>query len=282
MNKKFIFVALFGATLSFPLIAQETSVFDAGNLNSANPYGLTDSEKALLNNKRNVQNIQANMDSVSEQLQGMQSLIESLSLRMSKLEQRVNDIELKINGEAGESGTNLASLKAYVEETRAIQDKNYKNINATLNKLGAMIDNKEATKRNIKSKVTSDSSSKSNFTGKNSADIMSDSIKLLNSGKTSEAAEGFEYLIKKGYKPSTSNYYLGEVAYKQKSYSTAIGYYQKSIEGNDRADYTPKLLYHTAISFDKIGDTASANRFYKALKVGYPDSKEAKASPDRN
>ncbi|MBR8465020.1 tetratricopeptide repeat protein [Campylobacter sp. faydin G-140] len=282
MNKKFIFVALFGATLSFPLIAQETSVFDAGNLNSANPYGLTDSEKALLNNKRNVQNIQANMDSVSEQLQGMQSLIESLSLRMSKLEQRVNDIELKINGEAGEAGTNLASLKAYVEETRAIQDKNYKNINATLNKLGAMIDNKEATKRNIKSKATSDSSSKSNFTGKNSADIMSDSIKLLNSGKTSEAAEGFEYLIKKGYKPSTSNYYLGEVAYKQKSYSTAIGYYQKSIEGNDRADYTPKLLYHTAISFDKIGDTASANRFYKALKVGYPDSKEAKASPDRN
>ncbi|MBR8463624.1 tetratricopeptide repeat protein [Campylobacter sp. faydin G-24] len=282
MNKKFIFVALFGATLSFPLIAQETSVFDAGNLNSANPYGLTDSEKALLNNKRNVQNIQANMDSVSEQLQGVQSLIESLSLRMSKLEQRVNDIELKINGEAGESGTNLASLKAYVEETRTIQDKNYKNINATLNKLGAMIDNKEATKRNIKSKVTSDSSSKSNFTGKNSADIMSDSIKLLNSGKTSEAAEGFEYLIKKGYKPSTSNYYLGEVAYKQKSYSTAIGYYQKSIEGNDRADYTPKLLYHTAISFDKIGDTASANRFYKALKVGYPDSKEAKASPDRN
>jgi len=39
-------------------------------------------------------------------------------------------------------------------------------------------------------------------------------------------------------------------------------------------------LYHTAISFDKIGDTQSANRFYKALKVGYPDSKEAKAAPN--
>ena len=78
-----------------------------------------------------------------------------------------------------------------------------------------------------------------------------------------------------------ANFYLGEISYQQKAYNEAIQYYQKSIELYDKADYTPKLLYHTAISFDKIKDTQSANRFYKALKLGYPDSKEAKASPDR-
>ena len=45
--------------------------------------------------------------------------------------------------------------------------------------------------------------------------------------------------------------------------------------------YMPKLLYHTAISFDKIGDTKNANKFYNALRQAYPDSKEAKASPVR-
>lgn len=283
MNKKIVFAALYlGAALS--ILSEEISVFDAGNINNANPYGLTENEKATLNNKRSVQNIEQNMNSVSEQIQGLQSLIESMSLRMNKLEQRVNDLELRVNGDVNSSGANFMSLKAYVDETRQIQDKNYKNITATLNRLGALLDknsNTNSAKQN-NTKPASSSNDKSNFNGKSDKDVMSDGIKLLNSNKTSEAAEYFEYLNKKGYKPAASNFYLGEIAYKKKSYSTAIQYYQKSIQGNDKADYTPKLLYHTAISFDKIGDSQSANRFYKALKVGYPDSKEAKAAPDRN
>lgn len=286
MDKKIVFAALsLGAALS--TWSQEVSAFDAGDINNANPYGLTDSEKAALNNKRSVQSIEENMNSVSEQIQGLQSLIESMSLRMNKLEQRINDLELRVNGDVNSSGENFASLKAYVDETRQIQEKNYKNITTTLNRLGALLDknsNITSTKQNnANAKSSSDNSTtKSNFSDKSDKDVMSEGIKLLNSGKTSEAAEYFEYLNKKGYKPAASNFYLGEIAYKQKSYSTAIQYYQKSIQGSDKGDYTSKLLYHTAISFDKIGDTQSANRFYKALKVGYPDSKEAQAAPSRN
>ena len=280
MNKKIIIAALLGAAFSISS-AQEVSAFDAGNMDSANPYGLTDDEKATLSNKRSVQNIEENMDNVSEQLQGLQSLIESMSARMNKLEQRMNDIETKVNGGISDSGVSLTSLKAYVDETRDIQDKNYKNITAALNKLGAIMDKNAAQpKQNTNPKQQSKPTS--NFSGKSDKDILADGIKLLNSGNSTEAAEYFEYLNKKGYKTGASNYYLGEVAYSQKSYSTAIQYYKKSIQSEDKADYTPKLLYHTAISFDKIGDTQSANRFYKALKVGYPDSKEAKAAPNRN
>ena len=74
---------------------------------------------------------------------------------------------------------------------------------------------------------------------------------------------------------------LGEISYFSGSYAEAINYYKKSISHNESQDYTPKLLYHTAISFDKIGDKDSANKFYKALKASYPDSKEAKAAPTR-
>ena len=46
-------VALFiGATLSYSA-PNEISVFDAGNVNSENPYGLTENEQILLKNKKN-------------------------------------------------------------------------------------------------------------------------------------------------------------------------------------------------------------------------------------
>ena len=47
MNKKIIIAALLGAAFSISS-AQEVSAFDAGNMDSANPYGLTDDEKATL------------------------------------------------------------------------------------------------------------------------------------------------------------------------------------------------------------------------------------------
>ncbi len=109
MNKKLIIVALMGATISITS-GQEISAFDAGNMDSANPYGLTDNEKITLNNKRSVQNIEENMNSVLEQLQGLQSLIESMSARMNKLEQRINDIETKVNGGISDSGISLTSF----------------------------------------------------------------------------------------------------------------------------------------------------------------------------
>ena len=43
----------------------------------------------------------------------------------------------------------------------------------------------------------------------------------------------------------------------------------------------PRLLYHTAISLDKVGQPSEANKFYSALKKAYPDSPEAKAAPER-
>ena len=72
---------------------------------------------------------------------------------------------------------------------------------------------------------------------------------------------------------------IGEINYFQKLYANAIKSYQTSLKLHDKADYMPRLLYHSAISFDKLGDIKSANQFYNALMVTYPDSKEAQAVP---
>ncbi|WP_170018908.1 hypothetical protein [Campylobacter sp. RM16190] len=283
------------ATLSFGvaiLYSAEISVFDAGNLDSTNPYGLTDSEKVLLKNKQRVENLSRNMGDVEsslsgaqERIEGLQSIMDGINERISRLEKRINDLEAQTINKEDSLKNDLEVLKKYSEETRAIQETNNKKITKTLKDLGTLIDKSNAAKEESKStKNSSEESNKqasSDFTKQKIRDVEADAKKLFDTGKLDDARARYEFLITKGHKPAAANFYLGEISYKQKAYNNAIKYYQQSIALYDKADYIPKLLYHTAISFDKINDTQSANRFYKALKLGYPESKEAKASPDR-
>ncbi|EAK9945725.1 hypothetical protein A0Y81_01190 [Campylobacter lari] len=114
-----------------------------------------------------------------------------------------------------------------------------------------------------------------------SSEILKKAIDETNKNQFEEAREKFEYLINIHYKPARSTFWLGEIRYKQQDYAGALGFYKKSSAISTKGDYVPKLLYHTAISLDKVGDPKSANKFYKALKTAYPDSPEAKVSPDR-
>ncbi|EAJ6150707.1 MULTISPECIES: tetratricopeptide repeat protein [Campylobacter] len=114
-----------------------------------------------------------------------------------------------------------------------------------------------------------------------SSEILKKAIDETNKNQFEDAKEKFEHLISIHYKPARSTFWLGEIRYKQQDYAGALGFYKKSSAISTKGDYVPKLLYHTAISLDKVGDPKSANKFYKALKTAYPDSPEAKVSPDR-
>nr|WP_314887571.1 tetratricopeptide repeat protein [uncultured Campylobacter sp.] len=278
------------------LYSQEISVYDAGNLNSSNPYGLTDIEKNQLQNRQlsqNISSIDSSLDEAMQRIEGLQSIIDGLNSRMAKLEKRVNDLESGSLGNGTSANfSEISELRKYVEESRAIQESNNEKITRALQDMGALIDksNLKKTTEKIKDEEKSvnnkseevSQKSKQDFSKHTNADLSNEAKKFFDAGKLEDAKTRYEYLLSKGHKPAMANFYLGEISYQQKAYNDAIQYYQKSIELYDKADYTPKLLYHTAISFDKIKDTQSANRFYKALKLGYPDSKEAKAAPTRN
>ncbi|ASM40752.1 hypothetical protein CSPB11259_03230 [Campylobacter sp. RM11259] len=305
MIKKSLFlVAIFMATTS--LFSAEVSVFDAGNLDASNPYGLTKNEQVLLNNKNKVEKLnqsfgstEAKLNNAIERIEGLQSIVEGNNAQIGRIEQRLNMLE-----SGGSSGGDSAKgdLRKYVEESRAIQEKNNNEIKKVLAELSTLIDSinsnyvskSDLSKMNLKdtTKVTTPkkkepeakvetTSLNSDFTSKSPADILKEASNMYKSKDYSGAKARYEYLISINHRPAEATFMLGEIEYFNTSYSSAIEYYQKSIAIYDKANYTPKLLYHTAISFDKVGDKNSADKFYKFLKSTYPNSEEAKVSPNR-
>lgn len=266
MIKKFLVVAIFATTF---LNSNEISVFDAGNLNSDSPYGLTENEQVLLKNRQKVADVATGLNNTNESLEGLKTVLEGTNSQIANLENRVADLEIRATGKVSKN-SDIEAMKKDIAWLKS-------QINEINKKLGTT----PVKKNNEISENSANSGNSANFENKNSAEILKEAENFYAKKDYTNAKERFEYLTNKNYKPAKSNFMLGEIAYFGKSYSEAIKYYQKSISLNDEADYTPKLLYHTAISFDKIGDKDSATQFYNALKTGYPDSNEAKASPNR-
>ncbi len=277
------------------LLANEPSVYGAGNLDSANPYGLTSSEKHILKNRDKVENLEQGVGSVkiklsqiNENYEGLRSVTEAFGFKIAKIDKKIRALDESSNTVGNSIATlqeEVADLKTYVNDSRTLQDKNQENIKIVLGELSSLIDSinnnyvsKESflklesqVKKLISVKKTSSISKKSGAT------LLKEATALFKKKSYNESKLRFTKLLEKNYKPARSNYYLGEIAYFQKSYKTAIEHYKKSISLYDKADYMPTLLYHTGISFSKLKKSSQATQFFDALKQGYPDSKEAKS-----
>ncbi|MDY3132472.1 MAG: hypothetical protein SOW11_00520 [Campylobacter lanienae] len=287
MKRSIHLAALVAATSIFA----EVSVFDAGNINKENPYGLTENEKVLLNNKKKVdrldQNIgtmQSDVSLVQENIEGVKSLLDGINKRILAIETRITDLENNLNLQKTTYSKDISNLKSQIKMVQTQHDKDVKNITNALSQLTALIDSNstevdmpKVINLEPKDKI-SDNLKYDDIPG---AELLEMADKAYKSKEYLKASEYFASLIKKNYKPAYSNFMLGEIEYFNKNYKNAIPYYDKSVAISQKGNYMPKLLYHTAISFDKIGDTNSANKFYKALKQAYPDSPEAKIAPDR-
>lgn len=309
--KKIFTVALLGATLLYA----ESSAFGAGDMTSNSSYGLTSNEKLFkekldsLDNK----NIQTNarIDEISERVEGLQSTLEGINSQYAKSNSRLTQVEESSQNIENNLTSEIQKLKVYVEESRKIQEANYKQVKKVLAELSSLVDainanyvsKNELNDANLSVKTTTpiivstvdvNNTIENNSTQDNKVKQIDESWKKKKNNEILKLAindvdkNAFEdskaklnFLITKQYKPARANFWLGEIEYKQKKYNNAIVYYKKSSAISTKGDYFPKLLYHTAISLDKTGDTKTANGFYKALKTNYPNSAEAKASPNR-
>lgn len=292
MKRNFIFAALFGAA-SF--LNAEVSVFDAGNINRDTPYGLTENEKILLTNKQKVEKLNQNIGSVQsdianaqENIEGLRTVLDGISANNQKMYSRISDLENRVNANELNLTSEITELKKSLKKNQDIQEKNYKKITQAISELTSLIDSMnnqdtKSAKTDLKNSDNANSSiaNKLNFDDKKLSEVLEYADLAYKKKDYDNSKSAYLYLVSKNHKPAYSNFMLGEILYIQKAYKEAIPHYQKSVELYDKADYMPKLLYHTAISFDKIGDRNSANKFYHALKQAYPNSKEAKASPNR-
>jgi TolA-binding protein len=282
----FLFMAVF-------CLHAEPSAFDAGKLDSNSPYGLTESEKYLLNMNQKIEalstelaKLKTDVSKVAEKSEGAASLLDGLSGKVASISQSTQAVDTNQSYQ----NARIDELEKYVKESRELELANQETIKNVLTELTIMVDTLNANyvvldKRisALEGKKTVAFTSKSQFSANiTSEELSKEGEKLFVNKEYNNSKKYFSELIARNYKPARNSYMLGEAEYFSEKWSEAIINYKKSVKLYDKADYMPRLLYHTAISFDKIGDKTSANQFYKLLKTDYPDSKEAKASPNRN
>lgn len=305
-------IALSCLLLSAIAGAQEVSAFGAGNLDSPNPYGLSSTEKDILKNRKTLGNIDSkvkdvklSLESINERIDGLESIYEGDSQKLNGSVLKINEVIKKVEENSTltekhssdieqvqamqeEFAKSIASLKVAVEKltntintinSTYISDKEFKsNMNqfitraefdALKNSLGVKTSTKTTDNTNT-NQVSSSTSELSND------EMYEEAIRLFKKDWFSKAIPMFEELVSKNYKPAASNFYLGNMWFYRKKYDDAIRYFKQSAMLNDKAEYMPELLLHSAISFQETNDTGNAVNFYTSLIGMYPKSSEAK------
>ena len=298
MKKRILFFSI--VLLPLVVLSNEPSAYGAGDLDSKAPYGLSSSEKKILQNNEKVANLSQSVGSVNEQYEGVRSIMDGYGNKIAKMDERIRLLE-KTNDELK---TENNQLKEYVAEGRKLQNDNQEKIKVVLGELSSLIDsiNKNYVPKDkfdqlaneVRGKssgkvttVTPDTTKKETakdskpvaskeLSTKDSATLIKEADDLYGKKSYNEAKTLYGELLNRNYKPAKVNFNLGEIAYTQKSYTSAIEHYKTSISLVEKAAYAPTLLFHTGSSFEKLSKNKEAQAFYKALKDTYPDSPEAK------
>ncbi len=295
------------------LFAEEVSVFGAGDLESPSPYGLTSFEKVTLKNKKNlnkfdrkIDDTRSNLEVLNEKIDGIESIVDGDSRKLNtsvlNLKKVSRSIELQnvsleiIKKDILDINNNIKELKNKFENYSEIQNGNIELLENKIEELTLLLNkmnkdyiskkrfdelvnfiNKEASKRN---KKTSTSSKQKNQFNQPKKELLENARKLFKKDYFTKAIPIFQYLIEKEYRPAESNYYLGEIWFYRKKYKDAIHHFKTSMMLYDKANYIPRLLLHSAISFERVDDLDNAANFYETLISIYPDTKEAKIAQE--
>jgi TolA-binding protein len=103
---------------SLLLVANEPSAFGAGDLNSSNPYGLTDTEKYIYENKKK-------LSTAEDNLQRLKTQTRSTNTRLNDIESSIDGIKSIMDSEGQKTHKQSLEIKKLSEEilkgTKAIE-----------------------------------------------------------------------------------------------------------------------------------------------------------------
>ncbi len=256
--------------------------------------------------------VKTTVESLSERLDGFESIYEGDSQKLNSTVLKVNELVKKFETSENidkQHNKDIENLKNVTNQLLTMQEEisaeNRKNLDALKKAIDAItkqlnsISNKYVSvnemKKNMKQFITIEEfenfkkslGQKTSTAIKNEANsnslsasdrknMLDEAKKLFAKDYFTKAIPMFETLIEQKYKPAESNFYLGEIWYYRKQYEKALAYFKKSAVLHDKASWMPKLLLHSAISFEKIKDYTNAKTFYGTLIDVYPESEEAK------
>ena len=296
-------LTLFLLFISSLVLASEPSVFGAGNLDSPNPYGLTETEKHILSNKKVLDTIEkktfsqnSRVESIQERLDGLQTIIEGINeksqankIELKKIEQD-RDIskneriekEKQLFDKISSNEESILQLKTILTEFSAMIDTINTNY-VSKEEFNAVIQDINSFKASVSKSFKSISVKKSSNTydGMSKAEVAKKAKKLYDEKFYTKSIEYYTFLIQSNYKPARAHYMIGEMWYYRKKYDKAISYFKESARIYDKASYMPVLMMHSAVAMEKTGDIDNAKAFLNALIASYPENKLARDAEDR-
>ncbi|MGM0623538.1 MAG: tetratricopeptide repeat protein [Campylobacterota bacterium] len=278
------------------LSANEPSAFDAGNLDLDAPYGLTQSEQAILKNKKEIANNSEELDALETKIKTLVRKIESQEEKISGLLSAVDGTNEGINDRIMRQQEKIAKLEeensahqkqlALVkEQLSSSQQEIEKKFISAMTELGDIINgiNKDyVDKKRFRKLEDAFFELEQSVTSGNVHDFGEDNWAIYvtmqeyyEKQEYDEVKSRANHLIAQNYKRASANFYLGEVYFRQKAYEDAIYHFKESWSIYDKSEFMPVLLLHTALSLEKTGKTSEANAFYENLIESYPGSEEA-------
>ena len=271
------------------LFAKEPSAFEAGNLDSPNPYGLTTSEKYILQNKKAIKKLKnenlllsEKIENLKEELEGLKSVTEGINRNLNSIKLKVDNID---KNKIASLKENLSQIRDDLNRTISIQNENYNQIKNVLKELTSLIDNinnsyisKDEFNKEIKNLYSyiNGKLKKGSLASKSGRYLYTKAKEYYRKKDYTKSKEYFLWSIKKHYRPATSSFYIGEICYYKKDYSCAIKYYKKSASLYSKSSFMPTLMLHSAISLEKLNQKREAKLFYENLIKRFPKSKAAK------
>jgi len=273
------------------LYAYEPSVYGAGDINSASPYGLTTTEQAILDNKKTLQKLFNKISEQQRKIDGLTSIIEGQNREILELKE---DLKAEVNKPIPKPDNNetmslllqLSQMVDSINNSYVTQDELKKALAGSRPSVGSyvsstIVDEGSPSHTTMMNEIQNNDATVGSPIGSNSADIYREGVQLFGRRSYSASKEHFEQTLAANYKPASSNYYLGEIAYYTHNYSDAIAYYKQSASLYDTASYMDVLYLHTAISLDKNGEKEQAKGFYQYVIDNYPTKKSASIARKR-
>lgn len=287
MRKFFLLV------FAIALVFAETSVFKKTSIESKKQYGFTETEQYIYDNKKNIDSIQSRLNKIEQSFQdssdaqgGLRSVIITNSKKISDLEKANQKYEETIALLNQQITYLQETLKRLIAENEALKkDISLRVTNAQMLELSkSLLKEINTNKKSIKelTKVLEIKSPQKAFGNQKPEDILNDAKNYIEKNNFDNARTRLSYLLNDtDFSKARVLYFLGELEYKTQNYKNAIKAFNASGKLDSDAVYMPTLLYHSAISYERLKDKKTAIKYLELLINSYPNNTLKKSATAR-
>ena len=228
-------------------------------------------------------------------MSGQRGDVEKLQARLDQFEKNYTETTRDIRNNQANFGADLGAVRDDVRTLRGQMEEMNKEFAATgrsqdlKNRLDDLASRIGYTENSLGIGKKEPNGQRSEATGgEPSADVKTDPkttynacYKLFKDGQYTKAREEFQKFLKQYPKTTYSDnaqFWIGETWYVEEKYEKAIVEYEKVIKGFPAGDKVPYALLKQGMSFQKLGDKASAKIVYQQIIKKYPQTSQAKAA----